>query len=155
VLRVEERVEIPATNVWGRDAPRPRRYGVVIYRAKGRVYPVPTKDDGGWALPPSVTETRIICVRPSLHGAELPSSAGRYLGSFRQEGTEYWHAFLAKDARESRRPEVSEAPRAAAAPAPARAEGSNRAGSGLAPRESRPEGAQTSTPRSSGQHGRQ
>lgn len=155
VLRVEERVEpLPQEPGYRLSGPRARRFGVVIYRAKTRMYPVPSKVDGQWTLPPSATETRIILAKPSIHGSELPASAGRYLGSFRQDGGEYWYAFLQQNVREPRRPEGSEAPKAAAAPAPAKGEGSNPTAPGKAPPERQQQASQPSTHRNSGQHGR-
>lgn len=158
VLRVEERVEqrvLTNAQAWqeGRSV-RVRRFGVVVYRAKTRMYPVMSKD-GAWTLPPSATETRLIFAKPSIHGTELPASAGRYLGSFRQDGDEWWHAFLAKPVQESRRPEGSEAPKGSAAPSPAKGDGPTRAPDATGRREPPPSTAQTSTPRSSAPHGRQ
>lgn len=156
VLRVEERMEpLPQEGGYRLAGPRARRFGVVIYKANTRMHPVPSKVDGQWTLPPSATETRIILARPSIHGTELPASTGRYLGSFRQDGGEYWYAFLQQSVREPRRPEVSEAPKVAGAPAPAKAAGSNPAAPGTAPRERQPQASQPSTPRNSAPHGRQ
>lgn len=156
VLGVEERSEpVFASNGFETHRLRTRHFGVVIYRAKTRMYPVPSKVDGQWVLPPSATETRLVIAKPSLHGTELPSSAGRYLGSFRQDGGEYWYAFLQQSVREPRRPEGSEAPKAAGAPAPAKGEGSNPAAPGKAPPERQQQASQPSTHRNSGQHGRQ
>lgn len=152
VLRVEERMEVSVQRGWGQPV-LSRRFGVVIYRAKTRMYPVMGKD-GQWALPPSATETRLILVKPSLHGTELPASTGRYLGSFRN-GDEHWHAFLAKPVQESRRPEGSEAPKAAGAPSPSKADGPSRAPAATDQRGHQQSGAQPSSPRNSGQPGRQ
>lgn len=151
VLGVEQRTEYLAERF---GPQRVRQYGAVVFRAEARMYPKIDERTGQWAVPPTAKETRLILMRASLRGNELPPSAGRFLGSYTEEG-ERWFAFLAKDVRESRRPEGSEAPKAAGAPAPGKAEGPSPAASAKAPPERQPQAAQPSTHRSNAQHGRQ
>lgn len=157
VLRVEERMELlPVQSPYQGSGVMRRRFGVVIYKAKTRMHPVPGKTDGHWELPESATTTGIIIVKPSIHGTELPSSTGRYLGSFRQgQEQEFWHAFLAKPVQEPKSLAGSEAPKGTAAPSPAKGDGPTRVPDATGRREPQPSTAQTSTPRSSAPHGRQ
>lgn len=148
VLCVDERVTYDGRG----DDLRRRTFGVVIFRAKSRMYPR-QGTDGQWRVAESAVETKLVLLRASLTGNELPREAGRYLGTYRENGV-HWYAFLARKPQDVLRPEGSEVPAGATGRGPAKEGGPARAPSSGGQRANPPPAGRTSTHGNSEQPGR-
>jgi len=84
IVKVEQRREQRVRSVYDHRGVEWDEFGVVIYMAKGRALP----DD-------KAHETRFVLVPDSNGYCQVPETAGRLLGHYRQNGRRWW-AFLEK-----------------------------------------------------------
>jgi hypothetical protein len=92
IVKVEQRSE-PLRSMFDTRGVSWRKFGVIIYQAKGKASPV--QKGGEWMMPETAHETRFLKVPHFGEGCEVPENAGRLLGHYEEDGRRWW-VFLEK-----------------------------------------------------------